>query len=81
MADVANRYLRLVKVRTKLMHKWTNEKDPRKRVELQAFIAAVDNMLDLMTEKVLDQCMLQILLDMLETPDTKPPQRTRFEMN
>lgn len=76
---MANRFLRLVKVRTRLIHEWTNEKDAKKRVELQAYIAAVDNMLDLMTEKVLDQCLVQILLDMFETEP--PPPRTQFELN
>ena len=58
----------LIRRRTELTRLWRNEKDSRNRVILQSLIAQIDNVLDIMVEHAMDECVLKIIQDIVDQP-------------
>ena len=62
-------FIKLVRTRTSLVRAFNNQKDPHERVKLQTYIAAIDNMLDIMEDHIIDKCLIKILCDICSLPE------------
>jgi len=70
-----DRTSQLCKLRKDWVERWHCESNARVRVEMQCFIAAIDNMLDLIVGVIVDRVIIDKLIALLSDEQIDKPAR------